>query len=620
MPIILSTERKQAKTRILLGGMYIFLVLAGATMIYPFLLMISGSVKSHVDAYDFDILPAYLYDEGMLLRKFEEAKYNENLQTYLETTGDMVRTFRLIEPPPLLNETVIDDWKEFCRKGMPASYYQVGFAATLEGKIIQENERGFNNYVKKLCNGDLEVFHRKYAPTVENWFFLKMREERLADKNYQVTSDNLMDAYYEYKKTLSPEERIYVSSDGKFSKYVELSPAYKGKIEVYNRSQGTDHASFREITLSERATAGDWESFVREVLNPQFVRVSAQARDGFAMFLKRQYGVVQNLNKLYLSDYRSFEEVPYPEDRIHSSPALTDFSLFLGDRVLLPAEYLSLDTPEIRWREFLRTKYDSLAALSEAHGKRYRSFASVSMPQREADYAHCLTNRGMVRWMFLTRNFKMVFEYILIYGRGIVNTIVYCLLAIGVAVLVNPLAAYALSRYNLPSQYKILLFLMATMAFPPMVTMIPNFLLLRDLGLLNTFAALILPGMANGYAIFLLKGFFDSLPRELYEAAEIDGANEWHKFWLITMNLSKPILAVIALGAFSAAYSNFMFAFILCQDRRMWTLMVWLYQLQQFASQGVVFASLLVAAAPTLLVFILCQSVIIRGIVVPTEK
>jgi multiple sugar transport system permease protein len=198
--------------------------------------------------------------------------------------------------------------------------------------------------------------------------------------------------------------------------------------------------------------------------------------------------------------------------------------------------------------------------------------------------------------------------------------VIYCLLAIGVALLVNPLAAYALSRYNLPSQYKILLFLMATMAFPPMVTMIPNFLLLRDLGLLNTFAALILPGMANGYAIFLLKGFFDSLPRELYEAAEIDGANEWHKFWLITMNLSKPILAVIALGAFTAAYSNFMFAFILCQDRRMWTLMVWLYQLQQFASQGVVFASLLVAAVPTFLVFILCQNVIIRGIVVPTEK
>jgi multiple sugar transport system permease protein len=126
--------------------------------------------------------------------------------------------------------------------------------------------------------------------------------------------------------------------------------------------------------------------------------------------------------------------------------------------------------------------------------------------------------------------------------------------------------------------------------------------------------------MANGYAVFLLKCFFDSLPRELYEAADIDGASEWNKFWMITMNLSKPILAVIALGAFNAAYANFMFAFILCQDREMWTLMVWLYQLQQFSSQSVVFASLLIAAIPTLLVFVLCQNVIMRGIVVPTEK
>jgi len=126
--------------------------------------------------------------------------------------------------------------------------------------------------------------------------------------------------------------------------------------------------------------------------------------------------------------------------------------------------------------------------------------------------------------------------------------------------------------------------------------------------------------MANGYAIFLMKGFFDSLPKELFEAADIDGANEWHKFWIITMNLSKPVLAVIALGAFNGAYSNFMFAFILCQDRNMWTLMVWLYQLQQFSSQGVVFASLIVAAIPTLLVFVLCQNIIIKGIVVPTEK
>jgi multiple sugar transport system permease protein len=126
--------------------------------------------------------------------------------------------------------------------------------------------------------------------------------------------------------------------------------------------------------------------------------------------------------------------------------------------------------------------------------------------------------------------------------------------------------------------------------------------------------------MANGYFIFLLKGFFDSLPQELYESADLDGASEWMKFWAITMSLSKPILAVIALGAFTAAYTAFMMALIIIPDPDMWTLMVWLFQLQQNAHQSVVYASLVLAAIPTFLVFACCQNIIMRGIIVPVEK
>ena len=293
-----------------------------------------------------------------------------------------------------------------------------------------------------------------------------------------------------------------------------------------------------------------------------------------------------------------------------------------------------------------------------------------------ADWHDCMDHTSHYRWELTTRNYKQVFDYVLLHGRGIINTVIYCSLAIGLALLVNPLAAYALSRYKPPSQYKILLLCMATMAFPPAVTMIPAFLLLRRfplwpilggvagfglaiwlinkffrnlsesirlilslgigiligwwlvpsitgkpyVGLLNTFAALVLPGMANGYSIFLLKGFFDSLPRELYEAADLDGAGEWTKFWSLTMNLSKPILAVIALGAFTAAYSQFMIALIIIPDEKMWTLMVWIFQLQSAAHQAVVYAALVIGAIPTFLIFVFCQGIIIKGIVVPTEK
>ena len=86
------------------------------------------------------------------------------------------------------------------------------------------------------------------------------------------------------------------------------------------------------------------------------------------------------------------------------------------------------------------------------------------------------------------------------------------------------------------------------------------------------------------------------------------------------MRLSKPILAIIALFSFTAAYGNYMFALILCQNSDMWTLMVWLSQLNWHATQGVQFASFLIASVPILIVFIFAQRVIIQGIVVPTEK
>ena len=590
MPIILKTERRHISTWVLYAVLYLILTAGAATMVYPFLQMVSGSVKSRVDGQDLDIIPRFLHDDAMLYRKYEESKYSEDLQAYARTTGDEVRNFRAVMPPTDYKEALVSDWREFVTgAAMPVGWFLTGFGPTLEGRIIQKNERAFRNYVRDLCNDDVATFRARFEEPIENWFFLKFKPERLTDRKYQVNDTELMRTFYAFKEKLPLEDRIYVSNDDAFERYRQLS-------------------------------GGTQEQFIREVVHPQFVVVDDSARPGWEEFLRTRHGNIDTLNKLYGSEHANFASVPFPADRLQASPQLTDFLLFLPDREALPLFALSLDTPELRWREFLKAKHDTVSVAGEAHGRSYASFDVIPMPQRELDAAVCSANAGPIRRRFAAANFKMVFEYVLLYGHGIRNTVIYCLLSIALALLVNPLAAYALSRYELRSQYKILLFLIATMAFPGVVTMIPNFLLLRDLGLLNTFAALLLPAMANGYAIFLMKGFFDSLPKELFEAADIDGANEWHKFWIITMNLSKPVLAVIALGAFNGAYSNFMFAFILCQDRNMWTLMVWLYQLQQFSSQGVVFASLIVAAIPTLLVFVLCQNVIIKGIVVPTEK
>jgi len=262
---------------------------------------------------------------------------------------------------------------------------------------------------------------------------------------------------------------------------------------------------------------------------------------------------------------------------------------------------LIVDTPNTRFRKYIG---DAMAV----------------MPAIAHDYTVFKQVEKSYQWEISTRNYRNVIEYIVIYGRAIWNTIIFIGLSIAAALLVNPLAAYALSRFNLKQTYTILMFFLTTMAFPGAVTMIPNFLLLKNLHLLNTFWALILPGVANGYSIFILKGFFDSIPKEVYESALIDGAGEWTMFWRFTMALSTPILALITLTAFTGAYTAFMFALIICPDERMWTLMVWLYQMQIGSAQPVIYAALVLAALPTLLVFVFAQNTIMKGIVIPVEK
>lgn len=254
------------------------------------------------------------------------------------------------------------------------------------------------------------------------------------------------------------------------------------------------------------------------------------------------------------------------------------------------------------------------------YGPEYSQFSLARMPIAERDRLEFAAHSGDLRSHFLWGNFGVVLDELVLEGRAMFNTIVLIFLAIITHVTVNPLAAYALSRFRLKYTYKVLLFMLATMAFPPAVGMIPGFLLLKNFGLINTYAALVLPGIASGYTVFLLKGFFDALPQELYEAAEIDGAGKVTTFLNVTFPLSKPIFAIITLQSFTAAYSGFMWAFLICPDQKMWTIMVHLFNIQQWNPAPIAMAALVIAAVPTFLVFLFCQNVILRGIIIPSFK
>ncbi len=288
----------------------------------------------------------------------------------------------------------------------------------------------------------------------------------------------------------------------------------------------------------------------------------------------------------------------------------------------LEMEKRKVTCAEIAYQDYLSAKYGSLEKINQTYGWNLRHIEEAFPPVMDA-YAVTFANN---QWAFtfepIIANYRVVFDYLLLNARAVPVTLLLIALTIVCTLTINPLAAYALSRFQIRGQGLIILFMLATMAFPTMVSAIPAYLLMRDLGLLNTFFALVLPGAANGMAIFILKGFFDSLPQELFEAATIDGASELQIFRIVAMPLVKPILAVNALSAFIMAYNGWEWALIICQKQEMWTIAVWMYQASVWwkSMPWIVSAGFVICSVPTLLVFIFCQKMILKGIVIPSMK
>ena len=634
MPIISTIGRRHPKVRALIWSIYALLTLGAVTMVYPFMIMLAGSTKSAVDLKDFEAIPRFLYERTALYRKHVEGLFNESLDAMNITFDGDIASFEFLEPPPA-RDALVADWLSFIDQAdLPAYTFALGYTETRVSRTTPQKLREFKQELTRRFAGDIDALNKEFGTEFVGWNSLFLLPDDFLLRRNKPGTSPFAEAFRAFKVQQPPDVRYYFCVEG-FFKRLFLKPQYTRDIAEYNRLHGTSYASYAEVRLSRRCPVNgtakeseDWESFVRNTLSLLWVRVAEEGRPLYQAFLAAKYQRIEALNARYSADYAAFRDVPLIKEPPPGGIALSDWDAFISGwrdpdtqtMYMAPREMLVVHSVDFLFREFLLAEHGTIATANAAYGTSFGSFAEIIPPQEQFHHAAFLRNRKTLRNEFITRNYRTVLEYMLFHGRGILNTVIYCSLAIGLALLVNPLAAYAMSRYQMPTTYKILLFLLLTMAFPPMVTQIPVFLMLRELGLLNTFAALVLPGMANGYSIFLLKGFFDSLPRELYESASIDGANEWVMFWQITMTLSKPILAVIALNTFTMAYSNFMFALLLCQDERMWTLMVWLYQLQMRSGQGVVYASLIIAGIPTLLVFVFCQNIIMRGIVVPVEK
>ncbi len=624
MPIISKVQAKTVQGRLTIAAIFAILTLGAITMIYPFAIMVSGSVRSEMDETDLDLIPPFLFEDHVLYRKFLETKYNQRVNELNQAHLQQNYSFEDAVVPEEINPEKVSDFQAFHEDhGLPRHWQLLG--GIRGDRTVPEALRELRNRVADRFDNDLAAYNRATGGVIDNWINLVIPPTEWLSFRFDVPDDPLFQEYFKMMEEAPLAERAVVSVSGYFLETM-IYPVYgQSDTDTFNAAhQGIHIDSYDDFRLPMRAPPEnqpefrqEWIEFVRDEINPTFVVLHGVSDESYRDYLEELYGTIDELNLAWTGEKEDFDEITLPGGEWLSGSRRADYHDFFHD---LDPENYRLSGPEFAFREWLENQYGSIDRLNDSYGTSYDSYRDVFPPMADLELQHVLANTGSLRWTYSVRNFVNVFDALFLRGRAFLNTVIFCSLSVGLALLVNPLAAYSLSRFKLPGSYKILLLLMATMAFPPMVTLIPTFIILQNLGLMNTFAALVLPTVANGYLIFLLKGFFDSLPSELYEAATIDGASEIRIFFQITMALSKPILAVVALQAFNSAYTLFLYALLVAPSQDMWLLSVWLYQFQETASMGGIFASVLIASVPTIIIFLFAQNIIMRGIVIPVEK
>lgn len=624
MALIPQCGRRSLKLRLVIFGLYIVLSIGTVSMVYPFLLMLGTSVTSGADSTRYRIIPRYIYDDEAVFPKYAEDRYAGDLEQINALYGTSFTSLADVTPPKGgLTKKQLRQARDYDRfvASLPMIYKQAGFRGYVQSpsRLLER----YKDYCRSRFGNDISRLNRAYLEENPTFETLTVPFERFKLREWVPEKTAKMNEWIRFKETLPGFFLYPVMVDPMYAAFLR-DGVYENSIGKLNESWGVNLKDFSQVRFAARMPSDprqrrDWEKFAREGLPFRYMRLGPAAPAAYRRFLRERYAnAISRLNARYGTRYGSFDEITLPKEIPQSGSPLMDYSEFIARH--LPADQITAVNTENLYRSHLLATYGSLKRINEEFGTDYRNVMDITPPVYASDYAFVMSHVGELRKDFFARNYRMVMNYILLHGRAVRNTFIYVTALILVHLIVNPMCAYALSRYNLPYAYKVLLFLLATMAFPAEVAMIPSFLLLKQFHLLNTFWALILPGMANGYAIFLLKGFFDSLPKELYEAGIIDGASEGTMFRKITIPMSKPIFAVIALQSFTHAYGAFMYAMLVCQDQNMWTLMVWLYQLQISAPQYITMAALVVTAVPTLIVFILAQNVIMRGIIIPTFK
>ena len=207
-------------------------------------------------------------------------------------------------------------------------------------------------------------------------------------------------------------------------------------------------------------------------------------------------------------------------------------------------------------------------------------------------------------------------------GRNFANSLLVSVAITLGSLLFNTLAGYAFAKLRFAGRERVFQGLLAALVIPAQVAMLPLFLMMKQLGLVNSYGGVIVPALAGVFGIFLVRQYARSIPDELLEAARIDGAGEWRIFFRIVLPMLKPVLVTLAIFTFMAAWNDFMWPLIVLTDQEHYTLPVALASLsrEHIMDVEMMMAGAVVTVLPVLLLFLLLQRYYIQGLLLGSVK
>ncbi len=208
------------------------------------------------------------------------------------------------------------------------------------------------------------------------------------------------------------------------------------------------------------------------------------------------------------------------------------------------------------------------------------------------------------------------------FARPFFNTVIVSGSITLLSVLFSSMAGFAFAKFRFRGRNALFMLILATIMVPGQMTIIPVFLMLRHLGLINTYAGLIIPAMVSAFNVFFMRQYILTIPDDLLEAAKIDGAKEGFLFFKIILPLSGPALSTIAIFTFTGSWNSFLWPLIIAQDERMYTLPVAISVLagQYGENLAIQMAGSCIVIAPILIFFIIAQRKFLKGIALTGMK